>query len=473
MNVIVNDLLQLPKSIGQLKHLEKIQLTYPVKTLPEEFFRLRSLKHLRMRASMKLLPNAFGNLTNLQHLNFTGSYHLQRLPDSFGNLTNLQYLNLYGCSHLQVLPQSFGNLIRLKHLCLKGCSQLTFSSETFGNIRSLESLNLSSCSKMEVLPPQVTHQKSLQKLLLWNTNLIELPSAIGNLSNLEILRVSSEESSIEMLPLSLGGLKSLKELTLFGGKWKCLFDSVGNLKQLTNLTIDCGTVEYLPAAVRELNNLEILKAVNCPVREVPFGTVGNAGERIDISADQSGGRFAISSIGHECMLPRLKQLDLHGTRIRELSFAEGVCPNLRQLDISDCLDLAEVGALPKTLILLDLNGCDALKKVIGLCGLAKLRELDMRKCELVEDLPGLETLISLVHLRVSGCVQLKSIRGLAQATHLHTLESHDTDSDLIEWKLFKDLRLWKEWLQEPQLEGEDFWWGNELQLEGEDFSFRE
>jgi hypothetical protein len=60
LNIIGHDLLQLKRSIEQLKRLEKIKLTYPVKTLPEEFFNLQSLKHLRMRTSMKLLPNAFG-----------------------------------------------------------------------------------------------------------------------------------------------------------------------------------------------------------------------------------------------------------------------------------------------------------------------------------------------------------------------------------------------------------------------------
>eukprot|EP00253_Pinus_taeda_P035300 PITA_35300 len=182
--------LQLPKSIGMLKQLEKIELGCTIEALPEEFFLLHSLKHLSMRVSMKLLPNAIGNFSNLQHLNLTGSCDLEALPNSFGNLTNLQYLSLYGCSRLETLPHSFGSLTGLKHLYLKGCSQLILSAETLGNIRTLESFDLSDCQKVEVLPPQVTRQWSLEKLSLWNANLQELPSDIGNLSDLEILRVS-------------------------------------------------------------------------------------------------------------------------------------------------------------------------------------------------------------------------------------------------------------------------------------------
>jgi Leucine-rich repeat (LRR) protein len=214
---------------------------------------------------------------------------------------------------------------------------------------------------------------------------------------------------MEMLPPSLGNLKSLKQLILFGGKWKCLLDCIGKLKQLTDLTIDCGRIKYLPADVRELNNLEILKVIKCPLSELPFGRVGNGGGRKAASVDQSG-LILLDS------LLRLKHLDLQGTRIEELSFAEGVCPNLSKLDIGDCLELVEVGALRTTLISLDLDGCDALKKVTGLRGLAALRELDIRKCEIVE-LSGLERLTSLVHLRASGCRKLKNIRGLTQVTN--------------------------------------------------------
>lgn len=33
-------------------------------------------------------------------------------------------------------------------------------------------------------------------------------------------------------------------------------------------------------------------------------------------------------------LSKLKHLDLQGTKIKEISFAEGVCPNLQHLNIS-------------------------------------------------------------------------------------------------------------------------------------------
>lgn len=403
--LIGHSLLQFPKSIGKLKHLEKIVANY-VETLHEEFFNLRSLKHLRVHTHMELLSESLGNLTNLQYLDLSGSSYLQKLPDSFGNLTNLHYLNLSG-SYFQMLPHSFGNLtnlryldlsqnfnlqtlppsfrnlVQLKHLCLKDCSRLMLSGETFGNITTLESLDLQCCGDMEELPVQVTSQRFMEKLYLWNTKLRELPCAIGSLSNLKVLVL--ECLMLEMLPASLGNLGCLKELTFSGcSRLKCLPDSIGELKQLTKLWIRQGIIEYLPMCVTELNNLEDLSVTDCPLHTLSFAGIGKVAKGKNASID---GRILFSSIG-KCML-RLKELQLWGTQIKEISFSEGVCSNLQHLDIKFCHKLVEIGTLPTSLVSLELEDCPVLKKITGLCGLSKLVRLDIHECQGLKNLRGL------------------------------------------------------------------------------------
>jgi hypothetical protein len=155
-----------PKSIGLLKHLEKI-VVQPLTaiTLPEDFCHLLSLKYLELKKCSQMMS----------------------LPNSFGELTNLQYIDLEGASSLQMLPNSFGNLTLLKHLSLRECYNLTISSETLGNITSLEYLDLSCCRNVKKLPPQVAHQRSLEELYLASVHFRELPSGIENLCNLECL----------------------------------------------------------------------------------------------------------------------------------------------------------------------------------------------------------------------------------------------------------------------------------------------
>lgn len=387
---------RVPNSIGLLKHLEKIEMENTIEALPDEFFHLPTLKHLRLRTRMMALPDSLGSLTKLRHMDLSGCTELQTLPPTLGNLSYLKYLSLNGCSSLGMLPDSFGNLIRLRHLYMSGCRTLTMSSTTFGKIRTLESLDLSSCLGMEALPPQVTYQRSLEELNLLDTNIKELPMAIGNLNNLEILKLGC--SSLEMLPRSLGNLRSLRELFLyFCSKLKCLPESVGQLSQLTRLTIQCARIEHLPVDVMRLNNLRILKAIGCPLLEVPFGSVEKAG-------------LLDSSIGN-CMV-RLKHLDLQGTRLKAISFLEGICPKLEHLNVSCCPELVEVGALPTSLVSLDLHESPALQNLTALSGLTELQILNINRCKEVEELPGRETLKSLHDLRASECPKLKFHAGI-------------------------------------------------------------
>lgn len=208
-----------------------------------------------------------------------------------------------------------------------------------------------------------------------------MPNSIGDLGNLEILLLGTP--SLETLPHSLGNLTNLRELTL----------NLANLK-------------YWPDWVRELKQLTSLSIARSQVREVPFANV----EKF-----VGGGRLFDSSI-HKCMV-RLRSLNLSETKITEISFGEGVCPVLQYLDLRLCRDLVEIGALPTTLISLKMTGCSVLKKITGIHGLAKLQTLDIGWCSEIEQLPGLETLISLETFRTSQTCNMFRVRELAEAAN--------------------------------------------------------
>eukprot|EP00253_Pinus_taeda_P001167 PITA_01167 len=374
---ILGPLSMFPKFIGKLKHLQRIYLNLrgenDVKTLPEEFCNLRSLMVLELKSCSKL----------------------GLLPESFGNLTNLEHIDLSFCSKLERLPNSFGHLVRLKFLNLYACSNLTMSSETLGNISTLEYINLSFCEKILVLPLQIARQRFLETLLLVETDLKELPSAIGDLIDLEVLELGSP--MLETLPPSLGELKNLKKFTLSNcTELKCLPKSVGLLTQLTELAFDC------------------------PICELPFNKVQGEIETVP----ESRGRRTLSNLDKCCML-QLHSLELYGTEIPKVSFNETVCPNLRHLLVSRCNVLVEVGTLPNTLIKLELYYCDKLRNIKALSHLGKLQSLYIRDCKELEDLPRIEALVSLEELQASGCVQLKSIQGLANLTKLRILSVYD------------------------------------------------
>eukprot|EP00253_Pinus_taeda_P019593 PITA_19593 len=94
---------KVPKSIGKLKHLEKVFLkTCFLKTISNEFCNLSGLQSLQLECEqLQTLPKSIGNLSGLRRLELTSCRNLKMLPDSVGNLSGLQSLNLNKCSSLQ------------------------------------------------------------------------------------------------------------------------------------------------------------------------------------------------------------------------------------------------------------------------------------------------------------------------------------------------------------------------------------
>jgi Leucine-rich repeat (LRR) protein len=105
-----NQLKELPKSIGNLIHLQILDCSHN---------------------QLQELPEWIGNLINLQYLNCCNNRLIQ-LPESIGNLINLGYLD-YSNNQLQQLPKTpvstcewIGNLNNLQYLY---CDNNPFTKE--------------------------------------------------------------------------------------------------------------------------------------------------------------------------------------------------------------------------------------------------------------------------------------------------------------------------------------------------------
>ncbi|XP_028060839.1 putative disease resistance RPP13-like protein 1 [Camellia sinensis] len=101
--------------------------------------KLKCLRELRLHcARMDELPDSIGDLKHLRYLDVSYS-GITRLPDTVVTLYNLQVLFLKFCSRLQKLPLNIGRLVNLRHFDMTGVN-IPSSEEMSPHIGKLTSL---------------------------------------------------------------------------------------------------------------------------------------------------------------------------------------------------------------------------------------------------------------------------------------------------------------------------------------------
>lgn len=103
-------------------------------------------------------------------------------------------------------------------------------------------------------------------LWLAENQLESLPSAIGNLPELELLWL--DKNRLTYLPRTIGKLKSLRELQLTDNRLKDLPAEIGELADLEILYLERNQITYLPSSVQQLSKLKTLFLDDNPITDI-------------------------------------------------------------------------------------------------------------------------------------------------------------------------------------------------------------
>ncbi|MFX1239544.1 MAG: leucine-rich repeat domain-containing protein, partial [Promethearchaeota archaeon] len=296
-------------------------------------------------------------------------------------------------------PDSIGSILLLEHLDLSSTNMVNIPT-TIGNLSSLKELNLSSNATLKTIPEPIGNLSSLIILNLHSTSLSGLPERIGKLANLETLDLG-RIMPLEALPDSIGNLSSLKTLDLAGNKnLTSLPQSIGGLTSLQILNLEGAKITSIPESIGGLTSLKRLNLLRNQVEVLPE-SIGKllALQELDLSENRL--KSLPESTGN---LLNLEALLLGGNNLLNLPYSVGNLENIKLLSMSQN-QLQEVpdsiGKL-KSLQKLSLlkNELTSLPRDLG--DLVDLEYLDLRANKFTE-LPGpLWSLINLKDLKLDN-----------------------------------------------------------------------
>jgi Leucine-rich repeat (LRR) protein len=281
----------LPASVGELSSLERLELVntfeeYSSKPWTNEDLaplkQLTQLKYLKLGEvlvgqtffpdwlgschfpvledlilgdGLESLPSSISNFSNLTALVVDHSDILE-VPESIGCLEYLRKLVLGQKAWAISLPTSFSRLTTLEELDVETDMQSFAVVEHFHKLTNLRFVRAAE----EVITPYPAFLwtfTSLQFLQLHGS--VPLPDALGDLKNLEYLRLSGHE--MEGLPETVGNLTSITTFELINcSRLLKLPDSIGNLKNLREIKIySCNGLMTFPESLGQLQSLETLE----------------------------------------------------------------------------------------------------------------------------------------------------------------------------------------------------------------------
>lgn len=197
-----------------------------------------------------MIPYALGQLKHLEYLDLSNSNIYGHLH--IGKLTSLKALKLRGCG-IWALPDSFANLINLEELDLSQ-NQFMVVPKCMGSMKALKTLliNNNNLSNFPIIDfPRLEH------LDISGNSFDKFPHAVSKLTSLMFLNISR----CRFDSVDIYNLVNLKVLTLFDSGITDL-QTIPSLPHLELIKIRFGTTQKIPDVLIKQHLHGLLKIVN-------------------------------------------------------------------------------------------------------------------------------------------------------------------------------------------------------------------
>ncbi len=277
----------------------------------------------------------------------------------------------------------------------------------------LDGLQLHHAAHFQAFVPHLPTMTFMTQLTAQACQLAGLPEAVGELAQLEVLRLP--QNLLGELPTVIGRLGSLRWLDVSDNQLMVLPDWVGNMGSLTILNVQGNALEDVAAPIFQIPSLLqlFLQGNKLTDLRVPMGMIDSPLETLCLSHNPLVD-FPVGILS----FPRLTRLELNACGLSALPASISKLSNLQTLSLrNNPLDMLpdEICALTQ-LEFLDLRGCLLAELPMEIGNLERLVTLDLRGTKLTEFPSSMQSLSRLrylhvdAHMRVAVATQLSAIQ---------------------------------------------------------------